>query len=195
MRTADGHRFNGAALTVFVIEPSREMQRLLRAMLSNYGIRKVRMFSDSERAANAMLTDPPSVVLMDWEAGPYYGASFLKLFRHQNMYPVCLVPIIMMFSEARKHFVERALKLGAQAVVAKPMAPTVLVERINWVLEGHQTLKLEGERYVVDGVQERLDVERERQEQLEKARQYQATQFAEMKAIQSDVDKLLQTAF
>lgn len=180
------------SITVFVIEPSREMQRLLRAMLLNYGIRDVRVFHDTERAAAAMLSDPPSIVLIDWEVEPMGGADFLKLFRHQNMYPVCLVPIIMMFSEPRRRNIERALNLGAHAAVAKPMAPNILAERINWVLEGHPKLRLVGERYQVDGVQERLDGERERQTQLQSARVYQESQVAEMKSIQSDVDRLLE---
>lgn len=180
------------SITVFIIEPSREMQRLLRAMLMNYGIRDVRMFHDTERAAAAMLSDPPSLVLLDWETGPMDGAAFLKLFRHQNMYPVCLVPIIVMLSEPRRRSIERAMKLGAHAVIAKPMAPNILAERISWVLEGHPKLRLVGERYQVDGVQERLDNERERETQLDSARAYQESQLAEMKTIQSDVDRLLE---
>ena len=43
------------------------------------------------------------------------------------------------------------------------------------------------------GRQERLESERERQKQLKAAREYQATQFAEMAAIQSDIDKIFGT--
>lgn len=185
-------RIKGA---VVVIEPGRQMQHLLRAMLTSYGIRSVRMFADTERAATYILNDPPEIVLLDWEAGPYFGPNFLKLFRHQNMYPVCLVPIIVMFSEARKAWVERAMRLGAQAVVVKPIAPTALMERISWVLNGGSSLILKGEHYVVDGIEERLEVERERQGQLKSAREFTASQFAEMDSIQNDIDKILTGTF
>lgn len=182
-------------VSVFVIEANREMQRLLRSMLMTYGIRDVRVFSDSARASSAMVSDPPSAVILDWEATPHTGAEFLKLFRHQNMYPVCLVPMLVMVSEARSHYVERALKLGAQAIVAKPLSPEVLIERLRWVLAGKQKLRLVGERYVVDGVRERLKIEREREQQMESARAYQESQFEDMADIQRDVDRLLESSF
>lgn len=194
-RTASVQKGNISSVKVLIIEPNREMQRLLRAMLTNYGIRDVQVFSDSERASSAMLTDAPDIVLADWETKPYDGPSFLKLVRHKNMYPMCLIPIIVMFAEPRQLHIERAMKLGAHAVVAKPMAPALLHERISWVLRGSQKLKLVGERYVVDGMRERLVVEQERQNQLEDARAYQQRQFTEMKSIQSDVDKLLEVGF
>ena len=190
-----GNKVDSNLISVLVIEQSREMQRLLRAMLSNYGIREVRMFSDSERAANSILADPPGMVLLDWDSTPYDGASFLKMIRHENMYPVCLVPIIVMFSEAKKRQVESSLKLGAHAVVAKPMAPSMLYARMHWILGGYQQLRLEGGRYIVDGIQERLAIERDRQNQMESAREFQASQFAEMMSIQSDVDRILQVNF
>lgn len=178
-----------------VVEPNRQMQVLLRTMLSSYGIRSVRMFADTERAAHSMLVDPPGVVLLDWEAGPYQGAKFLKMIRHQNMSPVCMVPIIVMFSEARQRWVERALRLGAQGVLVKPMSPSTLLERIMWVLDGGSALTLRGERYVVAGMDSRLEDERERQGQLKLAREYQESQFGAIAAIQNDIDQILHGLF
>lgn len=179
-------------VSVLVIEPNREMQRLLRAMLTSCGIRDVSIHSDSERAANSILSEPPGLILLDWEATPFDGASFLKMIRNKNMYPVCLVPVIVILSEARRCWVERAMKLGAHAIIAKPMSPATLFSRIKWIVDGHRKLRLDGSRYVVEGVQERLAIEEERQQQMNSAREYQASQFAEMMAIQSDIDKILQ---
>lgn len=181
--------------TLLVVEPSRQMQTLLRTMLSSYGVRSVRMFADTERAAQSILVDPPSLILLDWEAGPYLGPQFLKMLRHQNMYPVCLVPIIVMFSQARQAWVEKALRLGAQGVLVKPMSPAALRDRIKWVLNGSAKLKLKGERYVVAGIEGRLENEKERQGQLKVARQYQEAQFDEMASIQEDIDQILHSSF
>jgi DNA-binding response OmpR family regulator len=178
---------------IYVIEPSGEMQRLLRGMFMNCGMREVRMFNDSARAVNAILSDPPHLVVMEWMVEPYDGANFLKLFRHQNMFPVCLMPIVVTFAEPYQLQIERALKLGAHAVVAKPLSASVLMDRINWVLDGNQEMRLCGERYIVEGVQNRLDNERERQSQFETARQYQESQLSEMRSIQTNVDRILGT--
>ncbi len=179
-------------VSVLVIEPNNEMQRLLRSMLANYSIRNVRVYSDSERAANSILAEPPDLILLDWEVEPLDGAAFLKMIRNKNMYPVCLVPIIVMLSEARKCWVEKSIKLGAHAIVAKPVSPATIISRIKWIIAGNRKLKLEGNRYVIEGTKERLAIEEERQKQMDSAREYQASQFAEMLAIQNDIDKILQ---
>ena len=181
--------------SIVVIEPSRQMQLLLRAMLLSYGIRSVRMFADTERASSSILNDPPRLVLLDWEAGPNSGANFLKLIRHKNMYPVCLVPIIVMFSEARRCWVEKALRLGGQGVLVKPMSPAALLDRIKWVLNGASTLSLRGDRYVIEGMDVRLEDERDKQEQLKTVREYEKSQLAELANIQNDIDKILHSSF
>lgn len=178
-----------------VIEPNRQMQQLLRAMLMNYGLRSVRVFSETESAVTSMLNDPPAMVLLDWDAGPYGGRNLLKLIRHQKMYPLCLLPIIVLFAEARSRAVESALRLGAQAALVKPISPRSLIQYIDWVAADERPLKLAGERYVVAGVAEQLDQENEKREQLTEAREYQAQQVAEMDSIQDDVDRILTSTF
>ncbi len=178
-----------------VIEPNRQMQQLLRAMLMNYGLRSVRVFAETESAVTSMLNDPPVMVLLDWDAGPYGGRNFLKLIRHEKMYPLCLIPIIVMFAEARSRAVESALRLGAQAALVKPISPRILMQHIDWVAADQRPLKLAGERYVVEGVAEQLDQESEKREQLTEAREYQAQQLAEMDSIQDDVDRILTSTF
>ena len=181
--------------SVVIIEPNKQMQHLLRAMLANFGCRKVRVFGDSEEAVNSMLTDIPTLVLMDWNAGPYRGRHFLKLIRHQKMFPLCVVPILVMFSRAGKNAVESALRLGAQAVLVKPISPIGLMQHIDWVISDKRELKLVGERYVVEGVSEQLDLESEKHQQLAAAREYQAEQVKAMDSIQNDVDRILSSSF
>jgi len=188
-------RLNASNKSVVIIEPNRQMQQLLRAMLSSYGVRLVRVFSETDSAVTSMLNDPPVMVLLDWEAGPYRGRKFLKLIRHQKMYPLCLMPIIILFSEARQRAVESAMRLGAQAVLVKPISPAKLIVQINWAMGDDRKLKLAGERYVIDGVAEQLTHERQKREQLEAAREYQSEQIAQMDSIQNDVDRILTSTF
>ncbi len=187
--------FKSEEKSIVIIEPNKQMQHLLRAMLANFGCRQVRVFADSEDAVSSMLMDIPSLVLMDWNAGPYKGRHFLKLIRHQKMFPLCVVPILVMFSRAGKNAVESALRLGAQAVLVKPISPIGLMQHINWVLSDTRELKLVGERYVVEGMAEQLDLEGEKHQQLADAREYQAEQVKAMDSIQDDVDRILSSSF
>ncbi len=181
--------------SIVVIEPNRQMQNLLRAMLSNFGHRVVRIFSETDSAVTSMLSDPPCMVLLDWDAGPYGGRKFLKLIRHEKMNPLCLVPIVVLFSHARQRAVESALRLGAQGALVKPISPVILMEHINWAVSEQRELKLVGERYVVAGVTKKLDEETEKQQQLASAREYQAEQVKAMDSLQNDVDRILSSTF
>lgn len=181
--------------SIVVVEPNRQMQHLLRAMLANFGVRAVRVFGDTDSAVTSMLNEPPQMMLLDWDAGPFNGREFLKLIRHEKMSPLCLMPIVVLFAQAGQNSVRSALRLGAHSALVKPISPNVLMEHIQWVMGGARELKLVGERYVVEGVAEQLDQETEKHNQLESARQYQAEQNKVMDSIQSDVDRILSSSF
>lgn len=185
----------GSRGSIVVVEPNRQMQQLLRAMLANIGIRSVRVFGETDSAVTSMLNEPPEILLLDWDAGPFSGRDFLKLIRHEKMSPLCLMPIVVLFAQAGQNAVRSALRLGAHSVLVKPISPNILMEHIQWVMGGGRELKLVGERYVVEGVAEQLDQETEKHNQLESARQYQAEQTKVMDSIQSDVDRILSSTF
>ncbi len=181
--------------SIVVVEPNRQMQHLLRAMLANFGMRSVRVFADTDSAVTSMLNEPPQMMLLDWDAGPFSGREFLKLIRHEKMSPLCLMPIVVLFAQAGQNAVRSALRLGAHSVLVKPISPNILMEHIRWVMGGSRELKLVGERYVVVGVAEQLEQETEKHNQLESARRYQAEQNKVMDSIQSDVDRILSSSF
>lgn len=180
---------------VVIIEPNKQMQVLLRAMVAGFGCRNLRVFADMDTAVSSMLTDMPSVLLMDWDAPPYGGRSFIKLIRHQKMFPICLLPVIALFSVAHQRQVESAMRLGAQSVIVKPVSPDVLLHRINWATNAQKPLKLVGERYVVEGMAQQLDHETAKRKQLESARQYQVEQVDALSSLQDDVDRIIGTVF
>lgn len=181
--------------SIVVIEPNKQMQVLLRAMVAGFGCRNLRVFADMDSAVSSMLTDMPTVLLMDWDAPPYGGRSFIKLIRHEKMFPVCLLPVIALFSVARQRQVEAAVRLGAQSVIVKPVSPEVLLQRICWATNAQKPLKLVGERYVVDGMAQQLDAETAKRKQLAAARQYQIEQVDALISLQDDVDRIIGSVF
>ena len=100
-----------------------------------------------------------------------------------------------MFAHAGQGAVRSALAIGAQAVLVKPISPNILMGHLDWVLADQRALKLVGERYVVAGMAEQLDQESAKQDQLAKAREYQAEQTKVMDSIQNDVDRILSSSF
>jgi CheY-like chemotaxis protein len=61
------------------------------------------------------------------------GFEFIKTVRRMPNQPNALIPILLVAGHARASHVHKARDCGANFVVAKPITPKVLLERIFWV--------------------------------------------------------------
>lgn len=180
---------------IVVIEPARHMQILYRSMLNASGVRGLRVFSDAERAAESILSNPPDIVLVDWSDDSSNGGHFLKHFRNRRLYPVCLTPIIVIMSVVQKHRFDKAIKWGAHAVLAKPISSTRLFDYISWILAAQMPMELNGQRYVVPSLLQRVDAEFANRSKYGVDSMAEAQHMAQINSIQSDVDRILNSAF
>jgi DNA-binding response OmpR family regulator len=164
--TAPRHAAYGAALeelNIVVIDPSRTMQTILRSMLQQLRPKRIRIYDAATDALRDMLLEPPSLVLTDWRMEPISGHRLLKVLRHKSMAPLCFVPIIVVTGQATRSSVESAFRTGSHAVLVKPIAPTALRQRIEWILHDDRTFALAGENWVIAGVADVLDAQREKE--------------------------------
>ncbi|GLQ18576.1 response regulator [Maritalea porphyrae] len=181
--------------SVVVIETARHMQVLYRSMLSGAATRALRIFSDPKYAIPSILSDPPDVILVDWEADSLPGNRFLKQFRSRQLYPICLTPVIMVMSEVRQRAFEQAIKLGAHAVLAKPISTNRLFEYITWVSSEQQQMELVGDKYVVGNLVDRIENQKLGPTGFESSGFVQDEQMAQVESLQSDVDRILKSSF
>lgn len=181
--------------SVVVIETARHMQVLYRSMLSGAATRALRIYGNPKDAIQAILSDPPDVLLVDWEADGLPGTRFLKQFRSKQLYPICLLPVIMVMSEVRQRTFEQAIKLGAHAVLAKPISTNRLFDYIAWVSSERQHMQLVGDKYVVGNLVDRLDNKKLTPGNFESSGFVQDEQMAQVESLQSDVDRILKSSF
>jgi DNA-binding NtrC family response regulator len=181
--------------SVVVIETARHMQVLYRSMLSGKATRTLRIFSDPQQAIGSIIADPPDVLLVDWHAQSLPGNRFLNQFRSRQLYPVCLVPVIMVMSEVRQRTFEQAIKLGAHAVLAKPISTSQLFDYIAWVSREDQQMELSGDRYVVSNLVERVKNNADPAGRRESEVFTHNQQMAKIESLQSDVDRILRSSF
>lgn len=191
----DQKSFHTQEPSVVVIEPARHMQILYRSMLNASGVRGLRVFADAERAAESILATPPDIVLVDWGDDNAEGEHFLSQFRDRRLYPVCLTPIIVVMSVVRKRRFNQAIRLGAHAVLAKPVSSTKLFDYICWILASEFPMELNGQRYVVPSLLQRVDAEFSTGSQFTADSMAEAQHKAQINSIQSDVDRILNSAF
>jgi len=181
--------------SVVVVEAARHMQILFRSMLSGTGTKSLRIYSDPNDAISSVVSDPPDVLLVDWESEKLPGEKFLREFRNQRHYPVCLLPVIMVMSQVSQQSFETAIRMGAHAVISKPVSGTRLFDYISWVSREEQKMTLDGQKYVVSSLVDRLDPANRNINEFDSSQMIHERHIAEVESIQSDVDRILKSSF
>ncbi len=144
-------------LDIVVIDDSKPMQAILRAILHAIHVRRVRVYETLKEATAAILRDPPNLVITDWRLGPKTPLRFLKTLRRQTMGPLSLVPVLVVSAHATQSMFDKAMGAGAHSILVKPISPSGLQKRINWLLsDAREMIPGEGGVMVIRGMPERL---------------------------------------
>ncbi|WP_208977804.1 response regulator [Labrenzia sp. 011] len=154
-----------------VVEDSKPMQTILRSILLSFKVARVRVFDSADEALEASLAEPPNVILTDWRMQPTSGYQFLRLVRHRHMEPLCYVPILFITAHGTRPLVDKALRAGAHHVLVKPVSPSTLYKRLNWILSDDRPMTLEHSGfYNIYGIQKTLDAQADKLQSLAGAR-------------------------
>lgn len=144
-------------LDVVVIDDSKPMQAILRTMLHAINVRRVRLFDTLKDAVEAILHEPPNLVISDWRIGRKTPYKLLKTLRKRSMGPLSVVPFVIVTAHATQQVLERAMRAGAHTILVKPLAPSMLHRRIDWLIaDGREMVPGEGGGLVIDGLPEQL---------------------------------------
>ncbi|GAB4542252.1 MAG: hypothetical protein Tsb0019_41610 [Roseibium sp.] len=154
-----------------VVEDSKPMQTILRSILLSFKVARVRVFDAVDEALEASLAEPPNVILTDWRMEPTSGYQFLRLVRHRHMEPLCFVPILFITAHGTRPLVDKALRAGAHHVLVKPVSPSTLHKRLEWLMRDDRPMVLEHSGfYNIYGIQKTLDEQAEKMQTLAGAR-------------------------
>lgn len=160
-------------LDAVIVEDSRQMQAILRSVLLSFKVERVRVFDTVDSALEAMLSEPPNLILADWKMEPSSGYQLLRLIRHKNMAPLCFVPLLFVTAHGTRALVDKALRAGAHHLLVKPVSPSLLFSRLRWLLNDDREFVLDKHGfYTIDGVGELLDAQAGKMQTLDSARAY-----------------------
>ena len=132
---------------VLVVDDNKFTRLTIRRVLAARGFADITEAEDGTDAFAEMRFWVPSLILTDWAMSPMGGAQFLKKLRHKNNYPLSLIPVIVLTSHSNGVVLNTALEAGANQILAKPIVPNTIYERISRVFnDGHQFV-LDGDYY------------------------------------------------
>lgn len=154
-------------LDIAVVDDSKSMQAILRSTLLSFRVRRVRTYDSAETALEMMRLDPPNMILTDWRMKPMSGLGLLRTVRQRRNAPLCFLPVLFVTAHGTRTLIDRVLREGAQHVLAKPISPSQLYDRIRWTLRDSRSLVLTDEgRYVIEGVAASLDAKARKWQQI-----------------------------
>ncbi|MFV2091696.1 MAG: PleD family two-component system response regulator [Hyphomicrobiales bacterium] len=139
-------------LDIVVVEDNESMIRILRTLLSAFGVTNIRSHTTCKSALADILNQPPNLVITDWRMAPVNGLRFLKSLRHVAMGDLARTAVVMVSGHASTARVKQAMLAGANQFLVKPVSPAALLARLEFVVRDARKFVLQGDQYVIEGV-------------------------------------------
>ena len=117
-------------LSVLLVDDNQFMRHLVRSMLLNIGVRSVIEAADGIAGLEAIRTESPNVVILDWEMPLLNGPEFVRIVRSPGVFPVPDIPIIMLSGHGERWRIVEAVKLGVNEFLRKPVSAKSLLDRM-----------------------------------------------------------------
>jgi two-component system chemotaxis response regulator CheY len=119
---------------VLVVDDEFTMRKVIRTLLLSMGVTHVHDAADGEHGLDAILTEEPDVVILDWEMACMNGTEFVRRVRSPGTFARPNVPIIMLTGHGEQWRVVQAMRLGVHEFLLKPVSAETLRARLASVL-------------------------------------------------------------
>ena len=120
-------------LLVVIADPSPYLGMLVHTMLRGFGANKIIEVRDSFSVLQALTGHRVDVLICDGALPPQGGFSLTRTIRRHQTNQNRTMPILVMTSDTREATIKAARDAGANMVVAKPVSPASLYDRLAWV--------------------------------------------------------------
>lgn len=146
-----------SALDVLIVEDHAPMRRILKSVLEQFGITKVREAADGAAAISLFAAYRPDLMITDYRMDPMDGVELTRSIRDGETPLSPFMPIIMVsaYSELERIFMAR--DAGINEFLAKPISAKLLYYRIRTVVEKPRQFVRTGDFFGPDRRRRRAD--------------------------------------
>lgn len=130
MKTPD---INLRDLVFLVADPNPHLIQITREILGGFGVRKMLHVNQSADLYKALVGQKVDILLCDAALPPLGGLTVTRTIRRNPDNENRTIPILIMTSDTRGSTIKNARDVGANMVVAKPMSPNTLYQRLSWI--------------------------------------------------------------
>ena len=140
-------RINLSSATVLVVDDNPQAVELLCGVLDGFGMRRFRRAVGVDEAKEACADSVFDLILTDAQMPGVDGYEFIRWLRRSTDEQARLTPAIIITAHTRRSQVAKARDCGANFIIAKPITPKIILERIIWVAQSTR-LFIETETYI-----------------------------------------------
>jgi CheY-like chemotaxis protein len=116
-----------------IVDDNQNTLMLLSQVITGFGARDVTRCASVEAAIKVLETERIDFILTDAEMPEQTGYDLVHWLRREAREPVRFTPAVVVTGHNRLSNITKARDGGASFVIAKPIQPGVLLERIFWV--------------------------------------------------------------
>lgn len=126
---------NLQSLRFLVADGNSYFQTILYGILHALGAQHIAVTGTGDEALARSRSDITDLLICDWSLPEVDGFDLVRRIRTDSHNPNRYTPVIVLTSHAQAHTVERARDCGANFVLAKPISPKLLYDRLLWIAE------------------------------------------------------------
>ena len=120
-------------LVILIADPNSYERRIIQGMLRGFGANKLLEVDQSSTLLQALTGQKIDILICDSRLAPHGALSLTRAIRRKGDNQNRTIPILVMISDAREMTIKLARDAGANMVIAKPMSPKSLYDRLAWI--------------------------------------------------------------
>ncbi len=120
-------------LSMLIVDDSRVLVKLLRAMLTTIGVTDLETASSADEAEEKMKQKRYDVVFLDWRMSGKSGVTLMEQCRADRAYDK--VAFVIVSGEAGEAHIQEAMNAGATLYIVKPFNAEALRNNVDKVLQ------------------------------------------------------------
>jgi CheY-like chemotaxis protein len=126
-------RVNLAAANMLVIDSNPQGREILLQVIGGMGVRRMTRADDLAAAREQLRLADFDLIICSSVLSDGDGYSFVNELRRAKIEPNRFTAVILLSGHTPMGDVRRARDCGANFVIAKPISPRILLERIVWI--------------------------------------------------------------
>jgi two-component system, chemotaxis family, chemotaxis protein CheY len=135
---------------IVAVEGMLPMMSILSGILRSFRFQSVSVIGNSDEAWARLTAEPrlkADIILLDWNAHPTSGETFIRQLRRMENPLLAETPVIAVIANADRETVFAARDAGANVVLLRPFSAAQLLDKVMWTL-GQDTPFIRSEGYV-----------------------------------------------